>query len=49
MEFKENHGSDLIFLELTGPVHNQRVEVFSQGEMMYFDTKVDCVFLMYVS
>ncbi|WMV58345.1 hypothetical protein MTR67_051730, partial [Solanum verrucosum] len=28
---KENQDSDPILLELEGTVHNQRVEVFSQG------------------
>ena len=31
MEVKEKQDSDLILLELNGAVHNQRVEVFSQG------------------
>ena len=31
MEVKEKEESDLIFLELEVVVHNQRVEVFSQG------------------
>ena len=31
MEVKENQDNDPIFLELKGAVHNQKVEVFSQG------------------
>ncbi|XP_069155785.1 uncharacterized protein [Solanum lycopersicum] len=31
VEVKENQDSDPILLELKGAVHNQRVEVFSQG------------------
>ena len=31
VEVKEKEESDLIFLELEVVVHNQRVEVFSQG------------------
>ena len=31
MEVKEKQDSDPILLELKGAVHNQRVEVFSQG------------------
>ena len=31
MEVKEKQDSDLILLELNGAVHNQRVEVLSQG------------------
>ena len=31
VEVKENKESNPIFLELKGAVHNQRVEVFSQG------------------
>ena len=31
VEVKENKDSDLILLELKRAVHNQRVEVFSQG------------------
>ena len=31
MEVKENRDTDLILHELKGTVHNQRVEVFSQG------------------
>ena len=31
MEVNENQHSDPILLELKGAVHNQRVEVFSQG------------------
>ena len=46
---KENQDSDPILLELKGAVHNQRVEVFSQGKMVYFATRVDCVFLVWVN
>ena len=49
MEVKEKQESDLISLVLNGAFNNQRVEVFSQWEMVYFSTKVDCVFLMWVS
>ena len=31
VEIKENQDSDPIMLEIKGAVHNQRVEVFSQG------------------
>ena len=31
MEVKEKQDNDLILLEVKGAVHNQRVEVFSQG------------------
>ncbi|XP_069149258.1 uncharacterized protein [Solanum lycopersicum] len=31
VEVKKKQGSDLILLELKGAIHNQRVEVFSQG------------------
>ena len=31
MEIREKQVSNPILLELKGPVHNQRVEVFSQG------------------
>ena len=31
MEVKEKRDSDPIFLDLKGVVHNQRVEIFSQG------------------
>ena len=48
-EVKEKQESDPILLKLKGAFHNQRVEVFSQGEMVYFATKVDCVFLMWES
>ena len=46
VEVKEKQDSDPILLELKGAVHNQRVEVFSQGGMVYFATRVDCVFLI---
>ena len=32
MEVKEKQDSDPILLELKGAMHNQRMEVFSQGE-----------------
>ena len=44
---KEKQDSDPI--ELKGALHDQRVEVLSQREMVYFATRVDCVFLMWVS
>ena len=46
VEVKENQHSDPILFELKGAVHNQRVLVFSQREMVYFASRVDCVFLM---
>ena len=46
---KEKQESHQILLELKGAVHNQRVEVFSQGGDFVFATKVDCVFLMWAS
>ena len=49
MEFKEKQESDLILLELKGAVNNHRVEVSPKGKMVYFATKVDCVFLMWES
>ena len=49
VEVKLNQDNDPILLKLKGAFHNQRVEVFSQGEMVYFATKVDCVFLMWLS
>ena len=49
VEVKEKQESDPILLELRNEVHNQRVEVFSQREMVYIATKVDCVFLMWGS
>ena len=48
-EVDKNQNSYLILLEHNIVVHNHRVEVFSQWEMVYFDTKVDCVFLMWAS
>ena len=47
VEVMEKQESDPILLELKGAVNNQRVEVLSQGEMVYFATKVECVFLMW--
>ena len=49
VEVKEIQDSDPMLLELKGTVHNQRVEVFSQGEIKYFATMVDYVFLMWVN
>ena len=49
VEVKEKQDSDPILLELKSAVHNQRVEVFSQREMVYFATMVDCVFLIWAS
>ena len=48
LEVKEKQESDLILLELKSAVNNQRLEV-PNGEMVYFATKVDCVFLMWES
>ena len=44
---KEKQDSDPI--ELKGALHDQRVEVLSQREMVYFATRVDCVLLMWAS
>ena len=49
MEVKEKQESDPILLELKSAVNNQRVEVFSRGEMVYFATRLDFVFLMWDS
>ena len=49
VEVKENQDIDQILLELKGAVHNQRVEVFSQGGMVYCPTRVDCVFQIWLS
>ena len=49
VEVKEKKDSDPILIEIKGAIYNKRVEVFSQGEMVYFATRVDCVFLMWVS
>ena len=49
VEVKEKQDSYPILLELKGVVHHQKIEVFSQGEMVYFTTRVDCGFLMWVS
>ena len=49
VEVKEKEDSDPILLELKGAVHNQRVEFFSHGEMVYFAIRVECVFLMCVN
>ena len=43
VEVKEKQDSDQILLELKGAVHNQRVEVFSQREMVYFAKGRLCV------
>ncbi|WMV10159.1 hypothetical protein MTR67_003544 [Solanum verrucosum] len=43
VEVKEKQDSDPIFLELKGAVHNQSVEVFSQGGDGGFATRVDYV------
>ena len=44
MEVKKKQESDPILLELKGTVHNQRVEVFSQGEdgVLYYQGRL-CV------
>ena len=49
VKIKEKQDNDPILLELKGAIHNPIVEVFSQGEMMYFATMVYYVFLMWVS
>ena len=49
VEVKEKQESDLISLVLNGAFNNQRVEVSPKGEMVYFATKVYCVFLMWES
>ena len=49
VEVKEKQECDPILLELKGAVNNQRVEVFSQGEMVYFVTRVGCVFVIWES
>ena len=49
MEIKEKQDSDPIMLEIKGAFHNQRVEVFSRGEKVYYATMVDFVFLMWAS
>ena len=46
MEVKEMKDSDPILLELKGAVHNQKVEVFSQGGDGVIRYQVDCVFLI---
>ena len=49
VEDKEKKESDPILLELKGAVNNHRVEVSPKGKMVYFATKVDCVFLIWMS
>ena len=49
VEVKKKQDSDPILLQLKGVVNNQRVEVFSQGEMVYFVTRVGCVFVIWES
>ena len=49
VEVNEKQYSDHILLDLTGAVHDQRVEVFPKREMVYFATRIDFVFLMWVS
>ena len=49
VEVKEKQHSYPILLELKNAIHNQRVEVFPKGEIVYFATRVDCVFLVWVS
>ena len=49
VEVKEKQDSDPILLELRGAVHNKRGGFFPRGEMVYFATKVDCMFLIWVS
>ena len=49
VEVKEKQESDPILLELKGVVNNQKWRFSPKGEMVYFATKVDCVFLMWES
>ena len=49
VEVKEKQASDPIFLEQKGAVNNQEWRFSLKGEMVYFATKVDCVFLMWES
>ena len=49
VEDNEKQYSDDILLDLTGAVHDQRVEVFPKREMVYFATRVHCLFLMWGS
>ena len=49
VKVKENQDSAPIFLELKSAVHNQIVEVFSQGGNSVLRYQVDCVFLMWLS
>ena len=49
VEVKEIQDSDPMLLELKGAIHNQRVEVFSQGGDCVLRYRVHCVFLMWMS
>ena len=49
VEVKEKKDNDPIFLELKGAIHNQRVEVFSQGGDVVLRYQGSCVFLMLTS
>ena len=49
VEVKEKQESDPVLLELKGTINNLRMEVSPKGEMVYFATKVDCLFLMWES
>ena len=49
VEVKEKQESDPILLELKGTINNLRMEVSPKGEMVYFATRVDCLFLMWAS
>ena len=49
MEVKKKLVTDPILLEHKVAVHNQRVEVFYQEEMLCFAIRVHCVFLMWMS
>ena len=49
VEVKEKQESDPVLLELKGTINNLRMEVSPKGEMVYFASKVDCMFLMWES
>ena len=46
VDFKEKQDNNEILLEQEGALHNKRVDIVFQVEMVYFSTNVDCVFLM---
>ena len=49
VEVKEKQESDPILLELKGVVNNQKWRFSPKGEMVYFATNVDCVYLTWES